>query len=137
MNKSEKFELYGKIDNVFWDIVDEFDLDYGNSGYSLLNFNGTYRAWIETPNHTVLGINIEFDPCGDFDYYTDEKIRDMFLDAIVKSTQAFDPEYRFEKIWHPDFRVRAFKYMKILKEDKQFFTEVVERIEKDRKKKLI
>lgn len=133
MNKSEKFELYGKIDDVYWDIVDEFDLDDGNSGYSLLNFDGTYRAWIESPNHVMLEINIKFDPCDNFDYYTDEKIRDMFLDAIVKSTQAFDPEERFEKICHPNFRIRTFQYMEMLKEDKQFFTEVEEKIEKERK----
>lgn len=128
MNKNEIFELYHKIDCSFWKIVEEFYLDHGNAGYSLLNFDGSYRAWIETPNHTVLEINIEFDPCDDFDYYTDEEIRDLFLEAIVKSIQAFDPEERFEK----NSKFKPFQYMEMLKEDKQFFTNIEERIKEER-----
>lgn len=133
MNDREMIELNHKIDNIFEEIVDEFDLDHGNSGYSSLDFDGTYRGWIEAPNHAVLEVNIEIDPYGDFDYYTDEEIRDLFLDAIVESTQEFSPEDKFEEVWRPNFRIRAFQYMEMLKEDKQFFTEVEEKIEKERK----
>lgn len=85
MKEQELIELSHKIDNVFEELVDEFELDYGDSCYSTLSNYGLYDAWIEAPNHTSLAIQIEIDTYGDADYYTKEEIKDILLDAILES----------------------------------------------------
>lgn len=122
MKEQELTELSHKIDKIFEELVDEFELDYGNSGYSSLNFDGTYKAWIEVPNHTVLEIDI--DPYGDFDYYTKEEIKDILLDAILETIKKFNPEERFKQVWE----IPSFQFLEMLKEDKEYFHIIEEKI---------
>lgn len=110
-----------KLKNIFNNLVEELDLDYGNGGFDCFDEDGRFIGYIEAPNNTVLTVDIDFDLD---EKMTDEEIKERFTDYIKDVIYDFDPEETFEEIWHPNFEIGAFRFVEMLKEDEEFFCNV-------------
>ena len=106
--------LNERINEIFDTLVEELDLDYGNSYFDDLG----YGSLIEAPNNTTLPIYPEFE---EDETYTDEEIKEKILERMERAIEYFDPEETFEEIWSPRFEYSAFQFVKMLKEDEDFF----------------
>jgi hypothetical protein len=109
-----------RLENLFNNLVEELDLNYGNGGFDCLENYKRFIGYIEAPNNTTLMIDIEF---GLNEEMTDEEIRNVFLEGMKESIDNFDPEETFEEIWHRDFEYSAFEFVDMLREDEEFFKE--------------
>lgn len=110
-----------RLENIFNNLVEELDLDYGNAGFECMEDDGRFVGLIEAPNNTTLQIDIDFDLEEEL---TDEEIEDIFKKEMKKTIYDFDPEETFEIIWHPNFEFGAFQFVEMLQGDEKFFNEV-------------
>ena len=111
-----------RLENIFNNLAEELDLNYGNGGFDCLEDNERFIGYIEAPNNTTLTIDIDFDLDEEM---TDEEIEEEFLNNIKEAIDDFDPESTFEEIWHPNFEIKAFRFVEMLKEDEEFFEDKV------------
>ena len=114
-----------RLENIFNDLIEELGLNYGNGGFDCLEDNERFIGYIEAPNNTTLMIDIDFDLDEEM---TDEEIKDEFIDAIKDAIYYFDPENTFEEVWSPNFEIKAFRFVEMLKEDEEFFDEVADEL---------
>ena len=109
-----------RLENIFNNLVEELDLDYGNGGFDCLEDNERFIGYIEAPNNTTLTVDIDFDLDEEI---TEEEIKDEFIDSIKEAMNDFDPESTFEELWHRGFEFSAFEFVDMLREDEEFFEE--------------
>ena len=109
-----------RLENIFNDLVEELDLDYGNAGSDYFDEDGRFVGYVEAPNNTTVTIDVDFDLDEEM---TDEEIKNKFIDYIKEAINDFDPENTFEEIWHRGFEFSAFEFVDMLREDKEFFEE--------------
>lgn len=110
-----------RLENIFNNLIDEFDLDHGNAGFDDLDEEGRFIGYIEAPNNTTLTVDVNFDLDEEL---TDEKIKEKFIEGVKDAIYYFDPEETFEELWHPDFAFGAFQFVEMLKEDEKYFQDV-------------
>ena len=125
------------------EIIDEYDLDYGNSDIEFRTDNngdvdinrlleeniestGMYVI-LEGPNNSFVMAEIEFDKFDEnsesiADYL--QKTSDDLYDEIKKRLFDFDPDYEFDELWAPRASISAREMLRILDEDQEFFEEV-------------
>lgn len=125
------------------EIIDEYDLDYGNSDIEFRTDNngdvdinrlleeniestGMYVI-LEGPNNSSVMAEIEFDKFDEnsesiADYL--QKTSDDLYDEIKKRLFDFDPDYEFDELWAPGASISAREMLRILDEDQEFFEEV-------------
>jgi len=107
-----------RLEEMFNELVEELDFQYGNAGFDDFDEDGRFRGYIETPNNTTLTIDINFDTEEELE---DEEIKEIFLDKIREAINNFNPELTFEEIWHRNFEYGAFEFVDMLREDEEFF----------------
>ena len=125
------------------EIIDEYDLDYGNSDIEFRTDNngdvdinrlleeniestGMYVI-LEGPNNSSVMAEIEFDKFDEnsesiADYL--QKTSDDLYDEIKKRLFDFGPDYEFDELWAPRASISAREMLRILDEDQEFFEEV-------------
>ena len=114
-----------RLENVFNNLVEELDLNYGNAGFDCLEDNERFIGYIEAPNNTTLTIDVDFDLDEEM---TDEEIKNKFIDSIKEAINYFDPESTFEEVWHRGFEFSAFEFVDMLREDEEFFNEIADEL---------
>ena len=110
--------LEKRLEEIFNELVEELDLQYGNAGFEDFEDDERFIGIIEAPNNTTLMVDINFDTEEELE---DEEIKEIFLDGIGEAINNFDPENTFEDIWHKDFEFSAFEFVDMLREDEEFF----------------
>ena len=114
-----------RINDLFNDLVEDLELDYGNGGADGFEDDGRFLGYIEAPNNTTLTVDITFDPEEEF---TDDEIEEKLEEGIKHAIYDFDPEETFEELWHPGFEIRAFRFVDMLKNDEEFFEGINEKM---------
>lgn len=139
--------IYQYLNDYAQDIIDEFDLDNGNSEIefrtddhgdrdinNLLKYDydatGIYVI-LEGPNNSTVMAEIEFDIFDEAsesiaDYL--QKTSDKLYDMIKASLYDFDADYEFEELWAPNPNISAREMLRYLDEDQEFFEEVANRM---------
>lgn len=139
--------IYQYLNDYAQDIIDEFDLDNGNSEIefrtddhgdrdinNLLKYDydatGIYVI-LEGPNNSTVMAEIEFDIFDEAsesiaDYL--QKTSDKLYDMIKASLYDFDADYEFEELWAPNPNISAREMLRYLNEDQEFFEEVANRM---------
>ena len=139
--------IYQYLNDYAQDIIDEFDLDNGNSEIEfrtddhgdrdindLLKYDydatGIYVI-LEGPNNSTVMAEIEFDIFDEAsesiaDYL--QKTSDKLYDMIKASLYDFDADYEFEELWAPNPNISAREMLRYLDEDQEFFEEVANRM---------
>ena len=125
-NKTQSFEaLKESYENVATEIIEKYDLDYGNSE---IYFSGTHMdVTIEALNHSTVTVTIPLDH-----ELTEGEIDSQIRKEMGKVAMDFDAEETFEELWSPEFsehnNMSAFTFVKILQEDEEFFQELATRL---------
>ena len=114
-----------RLENIFNNLVEELDLDYGNAGSDHFDEDGRFVGYVEAPNNTTIAIDIDFDLDEEM---TDKEIREEFLYYIKKAINNFDPEETFNEIWQPSFEFSVFEFVDMLREDEEFFNEIADEL---------
>lgn len=139
--------IYQYLNDYAQDIIDEFDLDNGNSEIefrtddhgdrdinNLLKYDydatGIYVI-LEGPNNSTVMAEIEFDIFDEAsesiaDYL--QKTSDKLYDMIKASLYDFDADYEFEELWAPNPNISVREMLRYLDEDQEFFEEVANRM---------
>lgn len=107
-----------RLENIFNNLVEELDFDYGNGGFDYFDEDGRFTGYVEAPNNTTLTVDVDFDLDEEM---IDEEIEERFLDKVKEAINYFDPESTFEELWHRGFEFSAFEFVDMLKEDEEFF----------------
>ena len=126
MNKEmTKEEMYV---NVAEDLTEYYELDFGNAE-ACVQDDCLYCS-IEAPSNATIGIQV----CKIKDK-TPTQCRKEIMQAMIDAMCDFDPEEEFDELWSPDFSrhngISAFKFVNMLKEDKEFFDAMADEMERD------
>ena len=110
------------LENIIKEIIDKYDLDYGNSDVDL----ETGRFYIEAPNNWIITVVI---PENDMGFYINSKVDKeqkvrALLEQINHACIAADPEDKFRDMWSPQAPISPFYLMDCLRDDKKFFMNV-------------
>ena len=128
------------------EIIDEYDLDYGNSDIEfrtdtngdedinrLLEENiestGMYVI-LEGPNNSTVMTEIEFDEYNEDDSIADylRHTTDKLYQMIKASLIDYDADDEFDELWVPRSYYSAREFLRILDADQEFFQDVANRM---------
>lgn len=130
------------VKEVFQDIVDDYQLDYGNGEITFENYNDleNYKdlwidAVIEAPNNSVISVPIDgsdYDALFHNEQLEDKiTIRGIFASEIYKAIEEWDAEETFKELWSCDFEYDPFTFVDMLREDEDYFDDVEDKIVKE------
>ena len=121
----KKEELYV---NVAEDLIEDYALDFGNA--EVFTQNDCLYCSIEARNNTTISLWV-----GQIEDKTPAQCRKEIMQAMIDAMGDFDPEEEFDKLWSPDFSrhngISAFKFVDMLKEDAEYFSDTADRMEKE------
>ena len=121
----KKEELYV---NVAEDLIEDYALDFGNAE-TFIQDNCLYCS-IEAPCHATISLWVE-----KIEAETPVQCRKEIMQAMIDAMGDFDPEEEFNELWSPDFSrhngISAFKFVNMLKEDAEYFSDTADRMEKE------
>ena len=139
--------IYQYLNDYAQDIIDEFDLDNGNSEIefrtddhgdrdinNLLKYDydatGIYVI-LEGPNNSTVMAEIEFDIFDEASEsiadYLDKTSTNLYY-AIKDTLFTFDADEVFDELWAPSSHISARQMLRILDEDQEFFKDVANRM---------
>lgn len=139
--------IYEYLNDYAQDIIDEFDLDNGNSEIEfrtddhgdrnindLLKYDydatGMYVI-LEGPNNSTMMSEIEFDGFDEASEsiadYLDKTSTNLYYE-IKDTLFTFDADEVFDELWAPSSHLSARQMLRILDEDQEFFKEVANKM---------
>lgn len=115
------------IEEAIKDVIDEYELDYGNAEVYADDDKKGVSYVVEAPNNSTVGDYLTVEEMEEeLEYYdTDDDVRDTIREIVKNriktSVSYFDADDEFDELYTTGMRIRPSEFIRMLQDDQDFF----------------